>query len=525
MPANKKPKPRASAKKKKQLTRGERIIAFIHRYIRVPEGEYAGQPLILEDFQKKWILRVFDNPHGTKKAILSMARKNAKTALMACLILAFLVGPEARLNAKMNSAAMSKEQATIIFDQCVKMIELSAELSKLIRIKESLKILVGLPMNVEFEALSAEAKTKHGLSPLIVIVDELGQVVGPSSDLYNALETAQGAYEDSMMFIISTQAATDADLLSIIIDDAITSEDPRIVCELHTAPEGCDLMDRKAWAAANPAMGLFRSEQDIEDQAVQAVRMPSKEANFRNLILNQRISTSNPAIARSEWKACAGELPPIEECINLTAGLDLSGKFDLTALVIEGFHPASGLYPVWPYFWTPEDTLREREKRDRAPYSVWVTQGFLQTTPGKSVDYEWAATAIAEILAPHKILALAFDRWRIEFFKKELERIDFEINALPFGQGFKDMSPAIESIEGRVMNRTLRHGNNPVLNMCVNNAKLTQDPAGNKKLDKIKSTGRIDGMVAMVMADGIALQPLEKEPDMTAFLSNPLVFG
>jgi len=512
------------AKKKKQLTRAEKVAAFIHRYCKVPDGMYVGQPLILEDFQLKFIKDVYDNPAGTKKAILSMAKKNAKTALIACLILCHLVGPEARQNSQMNSAAMSKDQATIIYDTCVKMIRLDRDLSQLIRIKESLRILVGLPMNVEFEALSAEAKTKHGLSPRVSVIDELGQVIGPYSELYDALDTAQGAHDDPIMFIISTQAASDADLLSIIIDDALESKDPRIVCHLYTAPEDCEINDEKAWAAANPALGLFRSRQDVADLAAQAARMPSKEAKFRNLILNQRIATASPFISKDSWKACAGGMIPLSECIEITAGLDLSSRFDLAALVIRGFHEESNTYPIYPYFWTPEVGLEERVKRDRAPYDLWVKQGFLKTTPGVSVDYEFMAAEVAEILAAHEMTALAFDRWRIEFFKKELTRIGFDMEMTPFGQGFKDMSPALDGLEEKILNQQLRHDNHPVMTMCMANARVSRDAADNRKLDKMKATGRIDGAVALAMADGAGSKIHAEPADFTEFLSNPLVF-
>ncbi|MDU7762393.1 MAG: terminase large subunit, partial [Enterobacter asburiae] len=200
------------------MTRGERVIAFIERYCIVPEGKLLGKPMQLDPFQKEFILAVYDNPVGTDKAILSIARKNGKTGLIAGILLAHLVGPEAVQNTQIVSGALSREQASIVFNLAVKMVNLNPDLQVLVHIIPSGKKLIGLPCNVEYKALSAEGKTTHGLSPILAILDETGQVRGPQDDFIDAITTAQGAHENPLLIVISTQAANDADLLSIWID-------------------------------------------------------------------------------------------------------------------------------------------------------------------------------------------------------------------------------------------------------------------------------------------------------------------
>jgi phage terminase large subunit-like protein len=481
------------------MTRGERVCQFITRYCLVPEGAQVGQPIVLADFQRKFILDVYDNPHGTRRAYLSVGRKNGKSALIACILLAHLVGPEARLNAQLVSGALSRDQAALVFGLAAKMVQLSPELSRIVRIIPSGKRLIGLPMNTEYKALAAEGRTAHGLSPVLAILDEIGQVKGPQSDFVDAVTTSQGAHEAPLLIVISTQAPTDADLMSIWLDDAIRSNDPRIVCHLYAAPDDCDLMDVKAWEAANPALGLFRSLDDVAEQARQAERMPVQENTFRVLTLNQRRNMTSAFVSPGVWKA--GNAAPVAFSGPVYGGLDLSATTDLTALVLTC--RIDGLLHVRANFWMPIDNVQEAAKRDKAPYELWVNQGFLRTTPGKVVDYDFVARDIGEICAGLNVTKIGFDRWRMDRMKQAFERQGVDLPLEEFGQGYKSMSPAIDALEADLLAERVRHGSNPVLNMCAANAVAVPDPAGNRKLDKVKATGRIDGMVALVMAEGV----------------------
>ena len=490
------------------MTRAARIIEFIERYCLVPDGAQVGQPLVLAEFQKQFIRDVYDNPHGTRRAILSVARKNGKSGLIAGLLLAHLVGPEAKQNAQIVSGAMSRDQAALVFNLASKMVQLSPKLSAIVRIIPSGKRLLGLPLNTEYKALAADGKTAHGLSPVLAILDEIGQVRGPQSDFIDAITTSQGAHEAPLLIAISTAAANDADLLSTWIDDARASQDKRIVCHVYEAPAGCDLLDESAWRAANPALGTFRSLDDLREQLTQAQRMPSMENSARNLLLNCRVSTFSPFISPDVWKSCGAICKPITDG-PVFAGLDLSARLDLTAMVIVGL--VDEVWHVVPYFWCPESGIEDRSLRDRAPYSTWARQGLLRTTPGASVDYEHVAADIAEILSDLDVRGVAFDRWRIDLLKKEFDRLGVDLPLVEHGQGFRDMSVALDALEAELLNGRIAHGGNPVLTMCAANAVVTKDPAGGRKLDKAKATGRIDGLQALAMSMGVASKATEAQ--------------
>jgi phage terminase large subunit-like protein len=495
------------------LTRGERVVEFIQRFCRVPEGRHVGKPLKLEPFQRSFILETYDNPAGTRRAILSIARKNGKTAIIACIILAHLVGPEARVNAQLVSGARSREQAALVFDLACKIINVSPDLRGRVRIIPSGKKLVGLKMNVTFKALAAEASTTHGLSPLLAVLDELGQVRGPKDDFVDAITTGQGAYADPLLIVISTQAATDGDMLSVWIDDAKSSADPHTVCHVYEAPKDAALDDPAAWAAANPALGVFRDRGDVERQAAEALRMPSAESTFRNLTLNQRVTVFNPFIAREIWQANGAA--PNEEAFRrgeVWAGLDLSETTDLTAFVMVA--KWRDAWHVKSTFWMAADLVADRARADRVPYDVWAKQGHLLTTPGKSIDYEFVAAEIGRLCEGLQVGGVAFDRWHMALLKPHIERAEITLPFTEFGQGYKSMSPALQSLEIELLHNRIAHGNHPVLTMCASNAVVIKDPSGNRKLDKSKSTGRrIDGMVALAMAIGAATMNEVPAPD------------
>jgi phage terminase large subunit-like protein len=502
----------------KKLSRGERVCAFIERYCIVPEGMLVGQKLKLAPFQRKFILEVYDNPHGTGMGILSMPRKNSKTATIACLLLAHIAGPEAVQNSRIISGARSREQAGEVYNYASKMVQMSPELSDVIRIVPSGKKLIGLTMNVEYQAISAEGKTAHGKSPIVAILDEVGQVQGSSDDFIDAIITAQGAYDAPLLLAISTQAATDADLFSIWIDDAIESDDPTTVCHVYKADDDCDVLDKKQWYKSNPALGMFLNEKKFEEMAERAARMPSFESTFRNLNLNQRVQRNNPFVSRTVWQE-NGALPDSLSGVEVTVGLDLSARTDLTAAVIL-FTDGEGITHVYPQFWIPEAGLHERVKRDKVPYDLWSDSGLINLCAGATIDYEFVIRDLCDLLQDCHIKAIAFDRWRIDIFKKDMERMGVDFPMIPHGQGFRDMSPALDALEAALLNKRIRHGNHPVLTMCAANAVETKDPAGNRKLDKSKATGRIDGMVALAMA--MSNMKVEEEMNLDDFLASPV---
>lgn len=482
---------------KKPLTRGEKVCSFIERYCLCPEGDHIGKPIVLEAFQRKFILEIYDNPNGTHSAYLSIARKNGKTALIGSILLAHLCGPEAVQNSQIVSGAQSKEQAAVVFELARKMVEMSPILSKVVKIQPSGKRLIGIARNVLYRALAAEGKTAHGLSPILAILDEVGQVVGPVDKFVSAITSAQGAYTNPLLIAISTQAPTDADLFSTWIDAQKSAPDPRVVCHVYAAPEDCQLDDPEAWAAANPALGVFRSLDDVRKQCKQAMDMPANEPEFRNLILNQRVEAVAPFVARSVWEANGGE-PGDGAGRKVWAGLDLSSVNDLTSL--EAVDDTGGVHST---FWLPKAGLAEKSRKDKVPYDLWEKQGFLNTTPGKAIEYEFVAAFLRGFFDKYDVQALGFDRYNMKFLTPWLVKAGFSdaelAKFIEVGQGTASMTPALRDLEVKLLNTQLRHGKHPVLTMCAANAKVVGD-SGARKFDKQRARGRIDGMVALAMA-------------------------
>jgi phage terminase large subunit-like protein len=477
----------------------------------IPEGKDVGKPVVLRPWQRQCVRDIYDNPAGTRRAILSFGRKNAKTGLAAFLLLLHLCGKEAKPNSQLFSAAQSRDQAAILFGYAAKCVRLSPTLRGFVNIRETAKQLHCTELGTLYRALSAETATSYGLSPVFVVHDELGQVKGPRSELYDALETAVGAHENPLSIIISTQAPTDADLLSVLIDDARQGNDPRVVLAMYTAPDDLDPFSEEAIKAANPAYGDFLNAAEVRAMAEDARRMPARQPQYENLVLNRRVEMSSPFIGRQIWTALAGEIPNFQGK-PVYGGLDLSETTDLTGLVL--LSPADDRWYVRPTFWLPGEGLTERARKDRVPYDVWADQGYLETTPGRSVEYEYVARHLFTLSRVLDLRSVAFDRWNWKHLRPWLLAAGFtEQEVTPgepgarfveFGQGFASMSPALRELESAILNGRLVHSNHPVLNMCMGNAVVQTDPAGNRKLTKAKSRGRIDGAVALTMAAAIA---------------------
>lgn len=493
------------------MRRSTRIIRWIEANCRVPDGADVGEPLRLRPWQKREIRRFYDNPGGVRRAILSVGRKNGKTCLAALLLLVHLVGPEARHNSQLYSSAMSRDQAAVLFNLAAAIVRLSPVLSELVHIRETAKSLYCEYYHTVYRALSADATTAYGLSPVFIVHDELGQVSGPRHALYEALETATSAHENPLSVVISTQAPTDADLLSILIDDALTGADPRVVVSLYTADPEADPFAVGTIRQANPAFGDFQNRVEIIDMARAAERMPARETEFRNLILNQRVSASDTFVPVGVWKSNGGQIEEWGPCFG---GLDLSVSGDLTACVL--VHPGETV-GVKSHFWLPEEGLEEKSRNDRVQYDLWRDQGYLMTTPGRSVEYEHIAQWLAELFRAEDVRKIAFDRYNMPhlrpwLLKAGLSDSFIESRFVPFGQGFYSMSPALRTLESMLLNNRLRHEMHPVLTMCAVNAVVKTDDAGNRKLSKKMSRTRIDGMVALTMAASVASEEQHDAP-------------
>jgi phage terminase large subunit-like protein len=502
------------------------VIGWIEAHCRIPEGRLIGRKLELAPFQREIITLIYDNPHGTRRAYLSMGRKSAKTTLAGCLLLNHLCGPsaDARPNSQLYSCAQSRDQAAIIFALARKMVRLDPRLTAAVKIQETAKALSCPELGTYYRALSAEATTAHGLSPQFVVHDELGRVRGPRSPLYEAMETATGGIEGALSVAISTQAASDDDLFSILLDDALAGADPRTVARLFSAPVDMDPFSEAAIRAANPGFDHFMNRAEVLDMAEIARRMPAREAEFRNLILNQRIDPSEGAqfVNRDVW--LSNDKPPRDlRYLQVYGGLDLSSVGDLTVFVLAGYDPFEGDWSVKVYAWLPSRGLDERAAADRELYRRWVDEGLLRLVPGGSIKLALVARQVAEIIAEYpNFQRVAYDRWGTEEFLRGLEDVmsadEITRRFVPHGQGYKDMAPSISSLERVLLDGNLRHGGNLILNSHFANAVTLSDDAGNRKFTKKRSHGRIDAIVALAMAIGISGQKGPRTFDVRALI-------
>lgn len=478
-------------------------MVFAETYLKIPEGECVGQPLRLAYYQELFIYCVFDNDIDT--AILSIARRNGKTFVIAVICLALLLSPLSVKNRVIASAAMSREQAALIFRAMAQMIMMSEELSAIAKITPSSKRIVCTLNQSEYYAMSADHNTGYGKSLAVVVLDESGRISAPHNDFVDMLTTSQGSYSDSLFITISTQAPSDGAWLSQQIDDASRSNIKTTVCHVYQADENCKLLDKKQWQKANPALqDNFRSIKDIEKLAQQAQRLPVQENGFRNLILNQRVALERVWLAPQIWKANADK-PDFNLFIEKGAhlGLDLSQKNDLTAAVLSMLDDQNNVH-VYPFVFTPLSSVVERSRRDRIPYDVWMRDGFLIGVPSEVVDYDYVAQFCREKIedAGVNILSIQFDDWRINDFQKAAERQGMGQMAewVNVRQGFKSMTPRIEAMEAALLQNRIKHGAHPLLNLGASGAIATTDPAGGRKLDKSKAIKKIDPLVAMLMS-------------------------
>ena len=514
--------------------RVKRIIRFCEALC-VPDGDLVGQRVVLRQWQKDIIAAVYgpSNPNGARmvrQAVLTMARKNGKTALIAMLLLVHLCGPEAVANGELYSVAYDRKQAAQVFKYAAAMVYASKELSLRLSVKESYKIIEDPVGGSAYEALSNESKGKHGKSSSFIIFDELAQF-GADRKMYEVMMTSRGAHSASMVWVISTQADNDLAVMSELVDygkriNAGEIDDPTFAAFIYEVPADLDAWDESNWYLANPALGDFKNMETIRDGANKAKIMPGSENPWRNLELNQRVAAETTFVSRAVWNANGGEPDTsIFYDAEVLCGLDLSMKNDLSALVLAASSGDKNWH-VLCRFWTPKDNIRERSDRDRVPYDLWARQKHLIAVPGVTIDYEYIAAEIAALHAEFNISAIRYDPYMSDVLLEELRKIgvpvwkDGKEEPIPGGlrfiahrQGFISMGPAVTRLEDLLLSSRVRHGGHPVLTMCATNARVSMDPAGNRKFDKVKSTGRIDGLVAM----GMALNWTEDTPQPKQF--------
>ena len=487
------------------MTDGEAVCEFIEEFCVVPEGQLVGERVKLAPFQRDFLIDVYDNPNTTRRAILSMGRKNGKSCLVSCILLAHICGPMARQNEQIASCALSRDQAAIVFRHASNMIQMNPTLAGITSIVPSGKKIVGLYMNTEYRALAADASTAMGASPALLVFDETAQVKssGRGADFLSAMMTSQGAYENPLQIFISTQAASDADPFSQLIDDAILSKDPKTVVHLYCADKDAELLDEEQWKKANPALGLFRSESDLREQMLQASRLPSFEHEAKNLLLNQRVALEGLAFApqivsenngASSWDAFR------ENPVHLA--LDLSRINDLTAAVFccndgDKVH-------VKTFAFTPLGGIEDRATRNKIPLVEWAEREIVYAVAGDTLDYQTICKYLMMVMEEQGIVleSIQFDDWNIHNFRHAAEAVGFApyVKWVEVRQGFKSMSPRIQELETSLLQRKLLLDNHPVMNMGMAAAVVVSDPASNRKVKKPKEFGpKVDAVIALLM--------------------------
>lgn len=482
-------------------------VAFIESLCHT-KGTWAGKRFELMDWQEQIIRDLFGilKPNGYRQfntAYIEIPKKNGKSELAAAVALLLTCG-DGEQRAEVYGAAADRQQASIVFDVAADMVRMCPALNKRVKILASQKRLIYEPTNSFYQVLSAEAYSKHGFNVHGVVFDELHSQ--PNRKLYDVLTKGSGDARMQPLFFLITTAGTDTHSICYEVhqkaQDIIDGRkiDPTFYPVIYGADDTEDWTSPKVWKKCNPSLGETIGMDKVKTACESAKQNPGEENSFRQLRLNQWVKQAVRWMPMDKWDKCAFAVN--EEQLKgrvCYGGLDLSSTTDITAFVLV-FPPLDedDKYIILPYFWIPEDTLDLRVKRDHVPYDIWERQGYLQTTEGNVVHYGYIEKFIEELGKKFNIREIAFDRWGAVQMVQNLEGMGFTV--VPFGQGFKDMSPPTKELMKLTLEQKIAHGGHPVLRWNMDNIFIRTDPAGNIKADKEKSTEKIDGAVASIMA-------------------------
>ena len=471
------------------------------------KGTWAGKPFELIDWQEQIIRDLFGvlKPNGYRQfntAYIEIPKKQGKSELAAAVALLLLCG-DGEERAEVYGCAADRNQAKIVFDVAVDMVRFCPALSKRVKILESQKKITYLPTNSSYQVLSADVANKYGFNTHGVIFDELH--TQPNRKLFDVMLQGSGDARMQPLYFLITTAGNDTNSICYevhqkAIDIAEGRKvDPTFYSVIYGAAEDEDWTDPEVWKKANPSLGITVGIDKVQAACESAQQNPGEENAFRQLRLNQWVKQSVRWMPMDKWDACA--FPVSEDDLEgriCYGGLDLSSTTDITAFVLV-FPPLDeeDKYYILPYFWIPEETLDLRVRRDHVPYDLWERQGTLMTTEGNVVHYGYIEKFIERLGEKFNIREIAFDRWGAVQMVQNLEGMGFTV--VPFGQGFKDMSPPTKELMKLVLEEKIAHGGHPVLRWMMDNIFIRTDPAGNIKADKEKSTEKIDGAIATIM--------------------------
>ena len=472
------------------------------------KGTWAGKPFLLLDWQEQIIRDLFGivKPNGYRQfntAYIEIPKKNGKSELAAAVALLLCCG-DGEQRAEIYGCAADRGQATIVFDVAADMVRMCPALNKRCKILASQKRIIYTPTNSFYQVLSAEAYSKHGFNIHGVVFDELH--TQPNRKLFDVMTKGSGDARMQPLYFLITTAGTDTNSICYETHqkavDILEGRkiDPTFYPVIYGAGQEEDWTDPKVWKKANPSLGETIGMDKVKAACDSARQNPGEENSFRQLRLNQWVKQAVRWMPMEKWDACAFPVNPEDlEGRVCYGGLDLSSTSDLTAFVLV-FPPEEDEEPYYilPYFWLPEETLPIRVNRDHVPYDVWERQGFIQTTEGNVVHYGYIEKYIERLGEKYNIREIAFDRWGAVQMVQNLEGMGFTV--VPMGQGFASMSPPTKELMKLTLEKKLAHGGHPVLRWNMDNIYIRTDPAGNIKADKAKSTEKIDGAVATIMA-------------------------
>ncbi|WP_155524327.1 terminase TerL endonuclease subunit [Burkholderia sp. PAMC 28687] len=432
--------------------------------------------------------------------------------LAACVVLLFLCGPEAIENAQIVSGANSRDQAKLIYRALSQMVALSPALRKIVRCTDHTGVARCGNTGAHYTPLAADGAHAMGLSPILVILDEIGQIPEPESAFVDSLTTSQLAYGASALLLaISTQAPLDSSLFSLWIDDAVGSEDPTLVCHLYAAPPDCEVDDEGALIAANPGLGYFLDMEVLKKEAAAAKRGTNANA-FRNLHLNQRVDQTDSWMSEDVWRETFGDLLDWHECSYVTAGLDLSESQDLTAFTVAGVRPVGnwllpgasrgGEWQLQSHCWKPADTLQAHSLRDKRDYSGWAADGILNTTRGKTIDFVDVAKDVVRLIKASNVKKVYYDPAMSSRFLAEYKIAGGDLDIMePLKQSIVQLTEPTKALRDKLISGQCWHSKeDKPLTMAALNAKDYTDINMNSRLTKKRSIGRIDPIAAAVNA-------------------------
>jgi len=482
-------------------------VAFIQN-LRHTKGIWAGKPFTLLPWQEQIIRDLFGviKENGYRQfntAYVEVPKKNGKSEIAAAVALLLCCGDREE-RAEVYGCAADRQQASIVFEVAADMVRMCPALNKRVKILASQKRLVYLPTNSFYQVLSAEAYSKHGFNIHGVVFDELH--TQPNRQLFDVMTKGSGDARMQPLYFLITTAGTDTH--SICYETHQKAKDilegrkidPTFYPVIYGADESEDWTDPKVWKKANPSLGETIGIDKVRDACNSAIQNPGEENSFRQLRLNQWVKQAVRWMPMAAWDKCAFTVDPEElEGRVCYGGLDLSSTTDITAFVLV-FPPLDDddTFKILPYFWLPEDNVSLRVNRDHVPYDLWARQDLVETTEGNVVHYAEIERFITKLGEKYNIREIAYDRWGATMLVQQLEGEGFTV--VPFGQGFKDMSPPTKELMKLVLEQRIAHGGHEVLRWMMDNIFIRTDPAGNIKPDKEKSTEKIDGAVAMIMA-------------------------